>query len=186
MHFRLLLLLLTVFVAESAMAQTTPIYNATSSSQNTTIYNSSSNTNTARPLSIKGLVRKSKNGISQSSYRSQGPYDFSRPSSGGSGSALSMTPAQIRAKQADDAARAQARAEKARQVRRDQQAALKSSRSEERTREFKSRFQDSEEVGVEAEEDDLPVVRPKRSRKPIYVRDSGGLIMPERVFNSLN
>lgn len=173
----------------NAMAQNTPVYNSTSYSssgsknQKSTIYNSRGSSSSA-PISIKSMLNnKGQSSSRDSRVRAKTPYNFG----GGYGgstynrSSLSITPAQIKAKQKADRQKAKDRAVLARQQREQRQAALKKQDSDvsARTSRYKSQFQDNED-----QEKTTTRVRQRRSTYTTTNKDTS--FVPAPVFNRVN
>lgn len=175
MRFIWCLLLSVMFVTQSANAQSVPVYNATSlgsSSERVSVYNSS-NAGGAKPLSITGLLRgKSQN--SGYSRNSANTYNLGSKQPRRQ-SLLSLTPAQVRARQEKSKQNAQKRAEETKK----QRAKLQKEQTfSDRSERFKSRFQTS----TDNVETSNAVVPQEKKKRTIFLKNNKSSI-PKPVFN---
>ena len=184
MRFIFCLFFVLGFVANDVRAQNAPIYNSTTSNsgsqqQKRPIYNSSKNSSSrnssSRPLSIRNMLSDSQQSASSSraSRNGQNPYRFNSSYNGRS--AASLTPAQIRAKQASDRQRAQDRVQAAREQRQSRQAALeKQNNVGGKTNRSKQNFQEEEKTTR------------TRKRRSTYTTKGDTPFVPVPVFNRVN
>jgi hypothetical protein len=182
MRISFCMLILLGFVTGAAQAQNVPVYNVTSYSsgsetQKRTIYNNSSNFS-AGPISIRNMlsVNQQRTYLDNKRHGGVTPHSFNIQNSG-VGSALSLSPAELRAKQQIDQQRAAERARIAKKKREERQAALQqqSNNVNERTSAYRSQFQDEEEQN-----------KSQRVRRSSYQQKSDDSFVPPPVFNRVN
>lgn len=186
MRFLLSFMVSIVCLSLPVQAQDSPVYNGTKSKQKkeNTVYNSLSGTaRGVSPINIKSIT----SGVKQSRVRaSSNPYDV-----GGSkrGKYSSMSPEMAREKEARRIARVKQREEREKKRKKELQEKREERASimKERTNRYTRRFQEQKtEEGQEREQQqqiEEAFVVQKQKRRPIYIKDDGGLSTPQKVFN---
>ena len=187
-----LYVLLLVGIALPAYAQN-PVYNTSgannsSSSGSIPVYNTRSSGSSSGPISIKNLAQGKTARGSYKNYESA--YGFGRENE--KKYTTSMSPNQIKAKRAQDQARAQryAAQAKARSEERRREAAARQAQNrpetvEDRTRELTSRFQNtSGEETTTTASNALSQRQAAPQRNPVFLQRNNDLAAPQRVFNS--
>ncbi len=188
-----LYVLLLVGIALPAYAAG-PVYNSKSSSSRSSeaspIYNAKSSSRSSGPISIKNLA---KGNTARGSYKNyDSAYGFGRENE--KKYTTSMSPSQIKAKRAQDQARAQryaaqakARSEQRRREAKSRQAQNRPETVQDKTRELTSRFQDpsGEEAATTTASNVVPQRQAAPKRNPVFLqRNNTDPATPKRVFNS--
>jgi len=159
------------FTMGTAHAQSSPVYNANPSNNpsdqgKSPIYNSSLGGGTA-PLFLGRTSRGGNSSYSGSNTSYQSPYRASKKEEN-NWSVLSLTPAQIKAQQAEDRKRAQERLKLAQQQAEEQSQTT----SSKKTAEYKKQFQGG---GTEK----------RKKRRSTYLKNNSSAVPPP-VFNRVN
>lgn len=196
MRFFLLAFPIMAMMSGTAIAQSDPIYNSSGYAErgSTTLYNTqSSRSGVGGPLSIKNMVRQAKqkpNTIMGETTKTYNPYSLGGDRNG-NGYALSMTPAEVRAKQALDRQRALER-ERDRQKRLAETQAKREAdrRLRQETNSYTSRFQDSSQPssnnqGVQQSNVYSSPTTTTRKRRSVYRQNSDALSTPQKVFGNV-
>ena len=186
-----LYVLLLVGIALPAYAQN-PVYNTSgasnsSSSGSIPVYNTRSSGSSSGPISIKNLAQGKTARGSYKNYESA--YGSGRENE--KKYTTSMSPNQIKAKRAQDQARAQryAAQAKARSEERRREAAARQAQNnpetvEDKTREFTSRFQNTSGEETTTASNALSQRQAAPQRNPVFLQRNNDLAAPQRVFNS--
>ncbi len=189
MRFLSCFLILIFCFGLPVQAQDSSIYNSKQSNKNNenTIYNSrSGSAYGSGPISIKSMTSGAKQARIKSSSV-QRPYSLGGKKGGYS---LSLTPQQVRDKQAKAVKRAkknavEAKKKKKKRAEERERAVVNVGSIEEKTNRYTSRFQGKGVEEVDEDSEDVESVVIKKKRKRVYVRDKDGLTSPERVFDSI-
>ena len=187
-----LYVLLLIGIALPAYAQN-PVYNTSGASSRSSsgavpIYNTrSSGSSRSGPISIKNLANGKTDRGSYKNYESA--YGFGRENE--KKYTTSMSPKQIKAKRAQDQARAQryaaqakARSEERRREAKARQAKNRSETVEDKTREFTSRFQNTSGEETTTASNTRVQRQAAPQRNPVFLQRNNDLAAPQRVFNS--